>query len=145
MPDGLNPRHAVFVEEYLKTRNGTQAALAAGYTSGGQGHPQAAATAVRLLRNSKIIALIEARDAAFAAKTGITKDWLVRETVRTYQKALDLDQSSAARGALDLLARLHGLIIEKRENRNIDWNNVSDDDLQQLVAAANAAKAQNSN
>lgn len=44
------------------------------------------------------------------------------------------------RAALMDLAKLHGYVIEKRENRNIDLRDMTDEQLKQLVAQAEAER-----
>jgi hypothetical protein len=80
-----------------------------------------------------IRAAIDAAQAKLVEKTEITKAWVVREAVETYRQARELNQIAAARATLDLLARLHGHIVEKRETRVInDVEQLSDEELAAL-------------
>jgi len=68
-------RIALFINAYIANgRNGTQAAITAGYSAN-----SAAAQASRLLKDSKIIAQVEARSAEIAAKFAITPENVLRE------------------------------------------------------------------
>ena len=69
--DGLNPKQARFVEEYLVDLNGTQAAIRAGYSV-----KTASEIAYQHLRKAKIA---EAIDKALAERPGITRTRIVDE------------------------------------------------------------------
>lgn len=69
----LNNRKLAFAREYVKDWNGTQAAIRAGYNVAG-----AAVEASRLLKNPKIVSIIEQykEEAAIAAK--LTPTWVLK-------------------------------------------------------------------
>lgn len=70
----LNPRHALFVREYLVDLNGTQAALRAGY------EPRSAAEqASALLNLPKIAAAVERGKAQRASRINVTADQVLAE------------------------------------------------------------------
>jgi phage terminase small subunit len=125
---GSTPKQRAFVREYLCSPNATRAAIKAGYS------PATAEQAgSRLLKNVRIRAAIEAAQAKLVERTEITKEWVVREAVETYRQARQLNQIAAARATLDLLARLHGHIVEKRDVRVIrDVSDLSDEELAAL-------------
>lgn len=72
----LAPRKAIFVAEFLKDGNGTQAAIRAGYAAG-----SAHVAASRLLRDDKVQSEIAKGRAEIAKKDEITHEWL-RERYR---------------------------------------------------------------
>ncbi|MEL6845035.1 MAG: terminase small subunit, partial [Bacteroidota bacterium] len=72
--DGLTPKQAKFVEEYLVDLNATQAAIRAGYAESG-----ARTEGSRLLANADIIDAINARREAIAKTTSITPERIMRE------------------------------------------------------------------
>lgn len=77
-PTIKSPRVYRFVEEYVKDRNGQQAAIRAGYAIG-----SAAQQASVLLSNPKVQALVEARVAAVAETAhleaaGIVRHWVLQ-------------------------------------------------------------------
>jgi hypothetical protein len=55
--------------------------------------------------------------ASLSKETCITKEMIAAEALATYWAAREVDNLAAACAALELLARLHGYIIEKRETR----------------------------
>lgn len=70
-------RRSLFVHEYLIDRNGTQAAIRAGYA------PKSAhTTANRLLKDAKVAAEIAAATAAHFDRLEVTKDRLTRELAK---------------------------------------------------------------
>lgn len=71
----LRAKQAVFVAEYLKDLNATQAAIRAGYSA-----KTAEQQGPRLLGNAGVQAAIQAGQAARAVRTGITQDRVLCET-----------------------------------------------------------------
>jgi phage terminase small subunit len=69
----LTARQAAFVDEYVKSGNGRQAAIAAGYSP-----KNAEVEAARLLTNAKVRTLIEEKRAQRSKQTGIDAAWLLK-------------------------------------------------------------------
>ena len=76
-PKGLNYQQRLFALEYLKDRNGTQAAIRAGYSA-----HTAGSQAERLLRKVEIKALIEAVVIKAEEKVGLTVERTLLELAR---------------------------------------------------------------
>jgi phage terminase small subunit len=72
-PDGLNVRQRTFVDEYLVSLNGTQAAIKAGYAEN-----SARVTAAQLLAKPNIAAVVARRTQERAQNTKIDQDWVLR-------------------------------------------------------------------
>lgn len=70
---GLTPRQAAFVDEYVKTGNGRQSAIAAGYSNN-----RAEVEAGRLLTNAAIKELIDLKRAEKSKRAGIDAAWLLK-------------------------------------------------------------------
>lgn len=70
----LKGKQALFVEEYLKDRNGTRAAIAAGYSEN-----TAAEMAYENLRKPQIMEAIASRNAKIMEKHEITQDRVLTE------------------------------------------------------------------
>lgn len=135
----LTPKQLAFVREYCVDMNGTQAAIRAGYSEKG-----ADVAAIRLLADDRIRSAIDARlkpiDAAAEAKATITKQWVIDRCIETFKAATATDQHAAARGTLELIAKLHGHIIERRDVRKVgDWDDLSDDELASLAGHPGAS------
>lgn len=73
----LNPRQALFVREYLVDRNGTQAALRAGYSA-----KSAKQEGTRLLSNPEIKRQIQEREDVIAEKLDLSAERIERELAR---------------------------------------------------------------
>jgi phage terminase small subunit len=124
----MTKKQRQFVEEYLLDGNATQAAKRCGYSER-SAHIQG----TTLLKRPEIKAAIDAGRAALAKETRVSKEWVVKRAIEAYKQACELNQMAAARATLDLLARLHGHIVEKRETRVInDVEQLSDEELAAL-------------
>lgn len=73
----LAPRQALFVAEYAKDLNATQAAIRAGYSK-----HSAAIAGSKMLKVPKIAAALESLQADRAERTGVTQDRIVNELAR---------------------------------------------------------------
>jgi phage terminase small subunit len=73
----LSPKQVRFIEEYLVDLNGKQAAIRAGYSA-----KTAETQASRLLRNAKVRAEFERRQAKLAEKLEITQERIIGELAK---------------------------------------------------------------
>lgn len=164
----LTPKQAMFVIEYLKDLNATQAAIRAGYskeTSDTQG--------CRLLTNVKVSAEIDKQMRYRAERTLITADYVLssmkevaerclqRKRVMTFNhedKCLEqvtemVEQpdgtfkeegvwefdSAGANKALENLARNQKLLVDKTELGNADGSNLMDGDVIEVFVESKEA------
>lgn len=119
----LNSRQASFVGFYVIDFNATQAVIKAGYSAKG-----ASQTGSNLLANPKIKAEIARRKQALAARSEVTRDWLVHELAEEFRAAREPTVRKSADGKTvisetrkpqavarigELLARLHGWVDDK--------------------------------
>lgn len=90
---GLTRRQALFVSEYLIDRNGTQAAIRAGYAAKG-----AAAEASRMLKQPKIAAAMRAADLSAVAAASVATARVIDKFQVTregqFQKLEDIRQGA---------------------------------------------------
>ena len=129
-PENLQSRHNVFAAEFAATRNGAQSAIKAGYAAG-----TAAVKASQLLAKPVVQALVAQIDKDTIERTNVTKDWIITETCRTYNRAFELDNVAAARSCLHLLAMLHGHIVDRKDLRIINGvKDLTDDELARIAA-----------
>jgi phage terminase small subunit len=73
----LTPKQAVFVAEFLISRNATRAAIAAGYSE-----KTAEAAGSRLLRNVKVSTVLAERNARLEEKLDVTAQRVIRELAK---------------------------------------------------------------
>lgn len=126
----VDDRHKRFVQEYLFDLNATQAAIRSGYSPKG-----AHVTASRMLKDPDVVKMIEAAQVVMSERTSVTKGWLINEAVRVARKAEMEGRYTAARGTLELLARLHGFIIDRKDMRMVrSFADLSDEEIAALVA-----------
>ncbi len=79
----LNPRQALFVDEFLVDLNATQAAIRAGYSEKGADRQGA-----RLLGNVGIADAIQARQARISEETKIDTAWVVAHLVEIVERCM---------------------------------------------------------
>ncbi len=94
----LTPKQAMFVKEYLKDLNGTQAAIRAGYSK-----KTANAIATENLAKPFIAGAVKVEMDKRAEKVDIDAEWVLREAKRTYEACHEADNLPAAVSALKLV------------------------------------------
>jgi phage terminase small subunit len=123
----LNARQMAFVNFYVIDFNATQAVLKAGYSAKG-----ASQTGSTLLTNPKVKREIEKRKAALAARSEVSRDWLVHELAAEFSAAREGVEHLDKEGNVvritrkpeavvrigELIARMHGWIDDKPGNTN---------------------------
>lgn len=128
----LTPRQARFVEEYVIDLNGLAAAIRAGYARKG-----AEVTASKLLRVPKVKNEIDAHLATRSERAEVTKDYLITTLQGVYAKAVKEQHYNGSARLGELLAKLNGHIIEKRDVRVIkSVEDMTDEELAAVTAAA---------
>lgn len=142
--DLLPPNQKIFVDEYVKDRNGKRAAIAAGYSP-----KTAEQQASRLLRNVKVKAAIEERLLAAQKRREETLDDILNELDENRRVALSAEtpQASAATAATLGKAKLLGFMVDKSEvtgkdgaplqhqvTQSIDLSNLTEDQLRAIAS-----------
>ena len=113
-------------------RKKTEAAIKAGYAK-----KTAAQIGSTLLRNVKVSALVQASRAKLTENTKFTKVSLVEGLVESFKDAREAKHYSGLARIGELLAKLHGMIVERRDVRLIrSIEDLSDDELAALEAQA---------
>lgn len=149
MPAGkLSNKQKLFVDEYMKDRNGKQAAIRAGYSE-----KTAESQASRLLSKAKVAESVAKASVEAQERTQIDQDYIINSIVDTVErcrqvkpvydrkgehvvidvvddegnkseaKAYTFDSSGALKG-LDMLAKHMGMYIERKANVNTDGEDV---------------------
>lgn len=106
----LTAKQKLFIQEYLKDLNATQAAIRAGYSE-----KTAAETGYENLRKPQIAAEIEKRQAEIGRENEITVEWLLSEMKDTYLKAKAEGEYTAANKSLEMLGKHKGMFKDKIE------------------------------
>lgn len=102
----LTIRQSKFVAEYLKDRNGTQAAIRAGYPAG-----TARVSAGRLMRSPRIAELIGEKKEIVSNAAEVDAAFVLRE-LKNVASQEDVAQSTKVR-ALELLAKHLGMLEDR--------------------------------
>jgi hypothetical protein len=108
----LTPRQLAFVREYCIDRNGTQAAIRAGYSP-----KTAQEQSSRLLSNVMVREAVDAKLDRLAAKTETEAEWVRR---RLKQEADDFSEGATQAGrvrALELLGKINGIFEANNKQR----------------------------
>ena len=70
------------------------------------------------------------------ALMGVTKEHLVERILNTVDRADEADAPGVSLRGVELLAKLTGTLIERRETRQVkDWSDLSDEEVRALAAA----------
>ena len=123
----LTDGQLAFAREYVALNNGTKAAKRAGYSE-----KTAHAQASRLLRNAKVVAEISRLRAFHAARLNITVDEITRKLTEDRDLAHREGQAGAAVSASSALAKLHGLMVDRREVKVV--STLTDDEVADELA-----------
>ena len=129
----LTPKQRAFIREYIIDRNGTQAAIRAGYSKNG-----ADVAAIRLLGDARIKKILDDAQNVQAARGEISIERLTKELYEDRDLARGNGQPAAAVSALMGIAKLHGLLIDKKEIRSGPLDAKSDDELDAIIRGAAA-------
>lgn len=123
----LNARQTAFISFYVIDFNATQAAIKAGYSQ-----KTASQKGSTLLNNVKVLAEINRRKQALAARSEITRDWLVKELASEFEEARKGQEHLDKAGNVtrvtrrpeavvrigELIARMHGWTVDEKTNTN---------------------------
>ena len=133
----LKPRPQLFVDEYMKDRNATQAAIRAGYskkTAGSIGEEN--------LKKPEISAEVQRRMAQAGKEHKIDKDRLLSELSKGAFHSIDLEtwRPVDKLKAIEIIAKLLGLLDGKRDEDKRDTESTA----QRLLDAVERVKARRS-
>ena len=110
MADKLTPKQALFVSEYLKTGNGTEAARRAGYKGNDVTLGQVAA---ENLKKPQILAAIKAKDEKRQKRLELEEDFEMKTALELLKEARELGDVKAANQVLQTLCKIRGKFITK--------------------------------
>jgi len=131
---GLTIKQDRFVREYVKHGNGTQAALAAGYTS----HvPAAAVQASQNLQKPKIAEEVAKYRRRNMERLDISREKLLNDAAHDAEQASLNADYSAANGSRTFIAKVQGYVVDRHVNLNVDLSQAHLDALQDLMNKRN--------
>ena len=131
---GASDRQVLFAAEYITDFNGSRAARAVGYSP-----RNAARIAQQLLSSDTVTKLIRELLDKRAQEVAITRKFLEREALEALVSAKRDRSHAAVRGIIELLAKMSGNLVERREIREIkDWADLTEAELAALAAMETA-------
>ena len=113
MAKDLSPRQHRAITEYIRTGVKARAYLAAGYRASTRSSLDVAAC--QFFRKVKVKAEIDRRKAAMVKRADITMDKLLSDLAEDRELARRVEQPGAAIQATQLMAKLTGHLIERKE------------------------------
>lgn len=129
-----NPRHERFAQELASGKPQSAAYEAAGYKPD---EPNAS----RLTRNDKVRARVAELQTKAAVRAEITKADVLAMLIEDRKLARDLEQTSAAIRAAELLGKEIGMFVDRKEVRTGKLDGIEDDQLDALIGAVESIVA----
>ena len=123
----LTQKQRRFCEEYVIDSNGKQAAIRAGYSM--KAATQQGST---LLTYPKVVAEIDRLRAEQRARLNVTIEMITKQLIADRELAHNEGQAGAAVSASMALAKLHGLMVDKREVRVV--SNMTPEQIEEELA-----------
>ena len=123
----LTPKRNRFCEFYVGCFNAKEAAIEAGYSK-----TSARVTGVRILKDPEVQGFIAKLQAGVAERNKINQDDIVRKLRENYTNAKEAGQFTACNQALQLEAKIGGLMTDRVHLTGLEAK--SDDDLIEQVA-----------
>jgi phage terminase small subunit len=111
----LTVKQDKFAREYVKTGNGTQAAIAAGYSQ-----HSAPAIASENLRKPEVSEAVRSLRLRLAERLDISRDRLLNNVAHIAEQAQIEGEHAAAIQANTLLLKAQGHLVERQLNMNVD-------------------------
>ncbi len=110
----MTPKQERFVQEYRIDSNATQAAVRAGYSD-----HTAKQQGSRLLTNADVQAAIQVARADVRERVKVSVESVTKRLQKAYDQAASNGQAGAMVSAAMGIAKLHGLLIDKVEQRQV--------------------------
>ena len=111
-PGELTPKQDAFVREYMKDRNGTQAAIRAGYSP-----KTAKAMAAENLTKPDIAEKVRLASKEVAEKTETDAEWVRRRLKEEADDFSEFSSHSARIKAIELIGKINGVIEKDNEQQ----------------------------
>lgn len=119
----LTIKQEKFCQLYIENGGNASEAYRGSYSTKKMSNKTVNEAASRLINDSKLAARVMQLQAKHAEKHEITVEWMTEKYLETFQMACDQGKASDAKGVLDSLGKLHGLIVDKKRiDGNINHN-----------------------
>ena len=132
--NGPTVKQEAFARYYVETSNASEAYRRA-YNAGTMAQNVIWVRAHEVLHNSKVSVMVKQLMAEGAKRHAITVDTITEMMIEDRLQAKELGQTAAAISANMGLAKIHGLIIEKRETTlKVTAEEMRDDELERIAS-----------
>jgi phage terminase small subunit len=128
---GLTPKQEAFSLAYIETGNASEAYRQA-YNAENMKPETVNRNAKALLDNNKIATRVEELQAEHQERHNITVDGLTDGLQKVHDASYEAGQFTVARESLMNQARLHGLLVDKRELSGPNGGPIAIDDMKRL-------------
>lgn len=128
MPVLKNPKHERFAQALAKGETADEAYVTAGYTEN-------RGNAARLKANEGVLKRVEEIQKRVSERTEVTLESVTHELQKVAEWASKMQGPAAAQAVRQChmdIAKLHGLVVEKRENKNTIVD-LTDDAIEQRI------------
>lgn len=138
----LTLKQQAFVRAYIETGNACEAYRRA-YNPRRMSAKAITVESTRLMQHPRVALAVQNMQRKLAERHAITVDSITEMLKEDRKLARELDMPAAAVAAAMGLAKLHGLIVEKRHNTNVnvDATQLSDAELEDIAAGRGEAFA----
>ena len=137
--NGLTPLQEGFAVEYLKCNGNASEAFRRANPRSRQWKPNAVESrASIMLANAKVKQRIEELQAKTAKRHEVTVDSLAKELDAAAELAREIKQPGVVVSAVQVKARMYGLIVEKKEIRHGTLDDVPVEDVKAMADAVSA-------
>lgn len=104
------PKQELFVSEYLKTGNATEAARRAGYKGNDNTLAQ---VGNENLRKPNVVELIKSKEAERSKRLELEEDFELKAAKEIYDKSMEILDFKSANTAVQTIAKIRGKFIQK--------------------------------
>lgn len=106
----LTPKQELFVSEYLKTGNATEAARRAGYKGNDNTLAQ---VGNENLRKPNVVELIKSKETERSKRLELEEDFELKAAKEIYDKSMEILDFKSANTAVQTIAKIRGKFIQK--------------------------------
>jgi phage terminase small subunit len=129
-----NARHERFAQELSSGKSADEAYVLAGFKHQRQ-------NAHRLMTNDDVMRRIAELQARASAKLEVTLQWLMEKAEEARALAMEVKQTAGAVSAIKELGVLSGHRVEKRENRILNVDEMTDHELLRIASGRSEGDA----
>lgn len=124
----LTPKQRAFVQHYIETNNAMEACRRAGYSDA-----SLTAAAAKNMKHKRVQIALARHHAAEAKKHEVTREELIANLRKAYEMAQEANRPADMVAAVTALAKVTGLMIDRRHIQHEDVGQAHLDAIRELV------------